>query len=203
MKKTVVFILLFIISLLYLNSSPCFEEVETVTLSVMAASASKPRLVLPGVVVKGDGLLPEKVTFKASDVSLYYDALTTKPQNTNIIDSALFAAAQRSAHMQQIQKILKEKGYEKGDLIVDGETVIEKKRDINELDLFIGKDLSSVALTVNIDCTLTERGKEWKVKGVLEVFGDSKGNLVVQSKKFRVNSSDYRVELKYGLKSTG
>ena len=53
------------------------------------------------------------------------------------------------------------------------------------------------------DLTLTERGKVWKVKGVLEVFGDSKGNLVVQSKEFTVNTMKYKVDLKYRLKSSG
>ena len=91
MKKTLVLIL-FVLSLFPLFSSPCFEEIETVTLSVMASSASKPRLALPGVEIEGEGLFPEKVVFTSSDVSLYYDALTSKPKDASIIDRALFAA---------------------------------------------------------------------------------------------------------------
>ena len=200
MKKTLVFIL-FVLSLLPLFSSPCFEEIETVTLSVMASSASKPRLALPGVEIEGEGLFPEKVVFTSSDVSLYYDALTSKPKDASIIDSALFAATQRSSLMQQIQRILLEKGYEKDDLIVDGEIAINTKKEPNELELMLGKDLSSISLSIKVNCTLKERGKEWIVKGVLEVFGDSKGNLVVQSNMFTVNSSKYKVDLKYRLKS--
>lgn len=200
MKKTLV-IILFVLSLFPLFSSPCFEELETVTLSVMASSASKPRLTLPGVEIEGDGLFPEKVVFNSSDVSLYYDALTSKPKGSNIIDSALFAATQRSSIMQQIQRILLEKGYEKDDLIVDGEIAINTKKDPDELELMLGKDLSSISLSIKVNCTLKERGKEWIVKGVLEVFGDSKGNLVVQSNMFTVNSSKYKVDLKYRLKS--
>lgn len=169
----------------------------------MASSASKPRLPLPGVTVTGDGLFPEKVKFSFSDVSLYYDALTKKPQNTSLFDSALFAATQRSSLMKQIQGILLKKGYEKGDLIVDGEIRIDSKKDPDELELFMGRDLSSISLTVTADVVLEERGKEWNVKGVLEVSGDSKGNLVVQSKEFMVNSSKYKVDLKYRLKSGG
>ena len=200
MKKTLVFIL-FVLSLLPLFSSPCFEEIETVTLSVMASSASKPRLSLPGVEIEGEGLFPEKVVFTSSDVSLYYDALTSKPKDASIIDSALFAATQRSSLMQQIQRILLEKGYEKDDLIVDGDISINTKKDPDELELMLGRDLSSISLSIKVDCTLKERGKEWRVKGVLEVFGDSKGNLVVQSNMFTVNSSKYKVDLKYRLKS--
>lgn len=200
MKKTLVFIL-FVLSLLPLFSSPCFEEIETVTLSVMASSASKPRLALPGVEIEGEGLFPEKVVFTSSDVSLYYDALTSKPKDASIIDSALFAATQRSSLMQQIQRILLEKGYEKDDLIVDGDISINTKKDPDELELMLGRDLSSISLSIKVDCTLKERGKEWRVKGVLEVFGDSKGNLVVQSNMFTVNSSKYKVDLKYRLKS--
>ena len=200
MKKTLVFIL-FVLSLLPLFSSPCFEEIETVTLSVMASSASKPRLALPGVEIEGEGLFPEKVVFTSSDVSLYYDALTSKPKDASIIDSALFAATQRSSLMQQIQRMLLEKGYEKDDLIVDGEIAINTKKEPNELELMLGKDLSSISLSIKVSCTLKERGKEWIVKGVLEVFGDSKGNLVVQSNMFTVNSSKYKVDLKYRLKS--
>ena len=200
MKKTLVFIL-FVLSLLPLFSSPCFEEIETVTLSVMASSASKPRLALPGVEIEGEGLFPEKVVFTSSDVSLYYDALTSKPKDASIIDSALFAATQRSSLMQQIQRILLEKGYEKDDLIVDGDISINTKKDPDELELMLGRDLSSISLSIKVDCTLKERGKEWRVKGVLEVFGDSKGNLVVQSNIFTVNSSKYKVDLKYRLKS--
>ena len=171
------------------------------TLSVMASSASKPRLALPGVEIEGEGLFPEKVVFTSSDVSLYYDALTSKPKDASIIDSALFAATQRSSLMQQIQRILLEKGYEKDDLIVDGDISINTKKDPDELELMLGRDLSSIALSIKVDCTLKERGKEWRVKGVLEVFGDSKGNLVVQSNIFTVNSSKYKVDLKYRLKS--
>lgn len=200
MKKTLVFIL-FVLSLLPLFSSPCFEEIETVTLSVMASSASKPRLSLPGVEIEGEGLFPKKVVFTSSDVSLYYDALTSKPKDASIIDSALFAATQRSSLMQQIQRILLEKGYEKDDLIVDGDISINTKKDPDELELMLGRDLSSISLSIKVDCTLKERGKEWRVKGVLEVFGDSKGNLVVQSNMFTVNSSKYKVDLKYRLKS--
>ena len=200
MKKTLVFIL-FVLSLLPLFSSPCFEEIETVTLSVMASSASKPRLALPGVEIEGEGLFPEKVVFTSSDVSLYYDALTSKPKDASIIDSALFAATQRSSLMQQIQRILLEKEYEKDDLIVDGDISINTKKDPDELELMLGRDLSSISLSIKVDCTLKERGKEWRVKGVLEVFGDSKGNLVVQSNMFTVNSSKYKVDLKYRLKS--
>lgn len=200
MKKTLVFIL-FVLSLFPLFSSPCFEEIETVTLSVMASSASKPRLALPGVEIEGEGLFPEKVVFTSSDVSLYYDALTSKPKDASIIDSALFAATQRSSLMQQIQRILLDKGYEKDDLIVDGDISINTKKDPDELELMLGRDLSSISLSIKVDCTLKERGKEWRVKGVLEVFGDSKGNLVVQSNMFTVNSSKYKVDLKYRLKS--
>ena len=200
MKKTLVLIL-FVLSLFPLFSSPCFEEIETVTLSVMASSASKPRLALPGVEIEGEGLFPEKVVFTSSDVSLYYDALTSKPKDASIIDSALFAATQRSSLMQQIQRILLEKGYEKDDLIVDGEIAINTKKEPNELELMLGKDLSFISLSIKVNCTLKERGKEWIVKGVLEVFGDSKGNLVVQSNMFTVNSSKYKVDLKYRLKS--
>lgn len=171
------------------------------TLSVMASSASKPRLALPGVEIEGEGLFPEKVVFTSSDVSLYYDALTSKPEDASIIDSALFAATQRSSLMQQIQRILLEKGYEKDDLIVDGDISINTKKDPDELELMLGRDLSSISLSIKVDCTLKERGKEWRVKGVLEVFGDSKGNLVVQSNMFTVNSSKYKVDLKYRLKS--
>lgn len=71
------------------------------------------------------------------------------------------------------------------------------------MTLLMGKDLSSISLTVTSDLILTERGKVWKVKGVLEVFGDSKGNLVVQSKEFTVNTLKYKVDLKYRLKSSG
>ena len=200
MKKTLV-IILFVLSLFPLFSSPCFEELETVTLSVMASSASKPRLSLPGVEIEGEGLFPEKVVFTSSDVSLYYDALTSKPKDASIIDSALFAATQRSSLMQQIQRILLEKGYEKDDLIVDGDISINTKKDPDELELMLGRDLSSISLSIKVDCTLKERGKEWRVKGVLEVFGDSKRNLVVQSNIFTVNSSKYKVDLKYRLKS--
>ena len=200
MKKTLV-IILFVLLLFPLFSSPCFEELETVTLSVMASSASRPRLILPGVDVEGEGLFPEKVVFNSSDVSLYYDALTTKPKDISIIDSALFAVTQRSSLMIQIQRILLEKGYEKDDLIVDGEIAINTKKEPNELELMLGKDLSSISLSIKVNCTLKERGKEWIVKGVLEVFGDSKGNLVVQSNMFTVNSSKYKVDLKYRLKS--
>ena len=200
MKKTLV-IILFVLSLFPLFSSPCFEEIETVTLSVMASSASKPRLALPGVEIEGEGLFPEKVVFTSSDVSLYYDALTSKPKDASIIDSALFAATQRSSLMQQIQRILLDKGYEKDDLIVDGDISINTKKDPDELELMLGRDLSSISLSIKVDCTLKERGKEWRVKGVLEVFGDSKGNLVVQSNMFTVNSSKYKVDLKYRLKS--
>ena len=171
------------------------------TLSVMASSASKPRLALPGVEIEGEGLFPEKVVFTSSDVSLYYDALTSKPKDASIIDSALFAATQRSSLMQQIQRILLEKEYEKDDLIVDGDISINTKKDPDELELMLGRDLSSISLSIKVDCTLKERGKEWRVKGVLEVFGDSKGNLVVQSNIFTVNSSKYKVDLKYRLKS--
>ena len=174
---------------------------ETITLSVMASSASRPRLILPGVDVEGEGLFPKKVVFNSSDVSLYYDALTSKPKDASIIDSALFAATQRSSLMQQIQRILLEKGYEKDDLIVDGDISINTKKDPDELELMLGRDLSSISLSIKVDCTLKERGKEWRVKGVLEVFGDSKGNLVVQSNMFTVNSSKYKVDLKYRLKS--
>ena len=167
----------------------------------MASSASKPRLALPGVEIEGEGLFPEKVVFTSSDVSLYYDALTSKPEDASIIDSALFAATQRSSLMQQIQRILLEKGYEKDDLIVDGDISINTKKDPDELELMLGRDLSSISLSIKVDCTLKERGKEWRVKGVLEVFGDSKGNLVVQSNMFTVNSSKYKVDLKYRLKS--
>ena len=167
----------------------------------MASSASKPRLALPGVEIEGEGLFPEKVVFTSSDVSLYYDALTSKPKDASIIDSALFAATQRSSLMQQIQRILLEQGYEKDDLIVDGDISINTKKDPDELELMLGRDLSSISLSIKVDCTLKERGKEWRVKGVLEVFGDSKGNLVVQSNIFTVNSSKYKVDLKYRLKS--
>lgn len=167
----------------------------------MASSASKPRLALPGVEIEGEGLFPEKVVFTSSDVSLYYDALTSKPKDASIIDSALFAATQRSSLMQQIQRILLDKGYEKDDLIVDGDISINTKKDPDELELMLGRDLSSISLSIKVDCTLKERGKEWRVKGVLEVFGDSKGNLVVQSNIFTVNSSKYKVDLKYRLKS--
>lgn len=167
----------------------------------MASSASKPRLSLPGVEIEGEGLFPKKVVFTSSDVSLYYDALTSKPKDASIIDSALFAATQRSSLMQQIQRILLEKGYEKDDLIVDGDISINTKKDPDELELMLGRDLSSISLSIKVDCTLKERGKEWRVKGVLEVFGDSKGNLVVQSNMFTVNSSKYKVDLKYRLKS--
>ena len=167
----------------------------------MASSASKPRLSLPGVEIEGEGLFPEKVVFTSSDVSLYYEALTSKPKDASIIDSALFAATQRSSLMQQIQRILLEKGYEKDDLIVDGDISINTKKDPDELELMLGRDLSSISLSIKVDCTLKERGKEWRVKGVLEVFGDSKGNLVVQSNMFTVNSSKYKVDLKYRLKS--
>lgn len=167
----------------------------------MASSASKPRLALPGVEIEGEGLFPEKVVFTSSDVSLYYDALTSKPKDASIIDSALFAATQRSSLMQQIQRILLEKGYEKDDLIVDGDISINTKKNPDELELMLGRDLSSISLSIKVDCTLKERGKEWRVKGVLEVFGDSKGNLVVQSNMFTVNSSKYKVDLKYRLKS--
>lgn len=167
----------------------------------MASSASKPRLALPGVEIEGEGLFPEKVVFTSSDVSLYYDALTSKPKDASIIDSALFAATQRSSLMQQIQRILLEKEYEKDDLIVDGDISINTKKDPDELELMLGRDLSSISLSIKVDCILKERGKEWRVKGVLEVFGDSKGNLVVQSNMFTVNSSKYKIDLKYRLKS--
>ena len=119
---------------------------ETITLSVMASSASRPRLILPGVDVEGEGLFPEKVVFNSSDVSLYYDALTSKPKDISIIDSALFAVTQRSSLMIQIQRILLEKGYEKDDLIVDGEISIDMKKYPDELELMSGRDRCSSSL---------------------------------------------------------
>ena len=187
--------------LVSLFSSPCFEEIETVTLSVMASTASKPQLTLPGVVKKGEGLFPESVEFRESDVSLYYDALTSKPEGMNLFDLALFTATQNSSLMKQIQHILLSKGYEKGDLIVNGKIKMVALKDPDEMALILGRDLSSIKFTVDVDLVLDERGKIWKVSGIMEVSGDSKGNLVVQSKEFMVNSSKYRVDLKYRLVS--
>ena len=189
-----------LLSLVSLFSSPCFEELETLTLSVIASSASKPSLSLPGVKKTGDSLFPERVDFHSSDVSLYYGALTTKPEGMNLLDLALFSSCQKSPMMQKVQQNLLDKGYRTGDLVVDGYMEITLHREPNEMAMILGVDLSSINMTVNVDLVLTQLGKEWKVKGIMEVAGDSKGNLVVQSNEFVINSSKYRVDLKYRLK---
>ncbi|MGN1164654.1 MAG: hypothetical protein ACI4S4_07625, partial [Candidatus Ornithospirochaeta sp.] len=157
----------FLLCCTVLCASPCFEELETLTLSVVAATASKPELSLPGVVKKGSGIIPESVKFSSSDVSLYYEALTTRPSGLGLVDSALFATTQRTRIMKQIQEMLLSAGYEEGDLIVDGTIKIKSHKDVDEMKIALSSDLSSISLSVTVDLILAERGKVWKAKGTL------------------------------------
>ena len=196
MKKILVLIVLALIASM-LPASPCFEELETLTLSVVAATASKPQLSLPGVVRYGEGLVPEKIKFSSSDVSTYYSALTTRPKGLSLVESALFATTQHTSVMKQIQEMLLSSGYGKGDLVVDGKIVVDARKDLDAVKISLSNDLSSVSMSVTVDLVLTERGKVWKTEGTLEVSGDSRGTLVVESKEFRVNDLKYQVDLKY------
>lgn len=201
MKKIAVIVILSILSL-FLWASPCFEELEIVTLSLMASSASVPKLPLPGVTTEGDDIFPSTVTFTSSDVSLYHSSLTTKPEKCTLLESIFFSQCQNTSLMKQIQTMLLEAGFEKGDLVLDGTISIREEKEPDAFSLMAGKDLSSISLVLVYDLTLTERGKEWNVNADVSIKGDSKGNLVATSKECIVNGSKYKVELKYRLKES-
>ena len=190
-----------LLSLSILFASPCFEELETVMLSVIASSASRPQLVLPGVERKGESLFPEEVVFKSSDVSAYPEALRTRPKGISLLDMALFSASQNTPMMKKIQAILLSLDLEKGDLIVDGKLKFKENKEPEEMALAFSGDLSSIDLSVTVDISLLAKGKVWNVEGEMKVKGDSKGYLVVDSKEFTVNESKYKVDLKYRLKA--
>ena len=113
------------------------------------------------------------------------------------METALFATTQHTSEMKQIQEMLLSSGYGKGDLVVDGKIVVDARKDLDAVKIALSNDLSSVSMSVTVDLVLTERGKVWKTEGTLEVSGDSRGTLVVESKEFRVNDLKYQVDLKY------
>lgn len=200
MKKLLVLIFIFSLSFL-LFASPCFEEVETIVLSTILVRASIPELKLNGVYFSNsDTLIPDKVEYKNSDLSLYSENLSTKPENISFFDNALFYMSQQSPTMIQIKEELKEKNYKKGDCIVSGKIEVESKIDISALDIALTSDFSSISVKANINLVLTSFGNVYSINGVIYVNGDKDRTLTVTSPSIEVNRTRYKVDLEYKMR---
>lgn len=200
MKKILVLFFIFSLSFL-LFASPCFEEVETIVLSTILVRASIPELQLNGVYFSNsDSLIPDKVEYKKSDLSLYLEDLSTKPENISFFDNALFYMSQQSPTMIQIKEELKEKNYKEGDCIVSGKIEVESKMDISALDIALTSDFSSISAKANIDLVLTIFGNVYDINGVIYVNGDKDRTLTVTSPSIEVNRTRYKVDLEYKMR---
>ncbi len=200
MKKLLVLIFIFSLSFL-LFASPCFEEVETIVLSTILVRASIPELKLNGVYFSNsDTLIPDKVEYKNSDLSLYSENLSTKPENISFFDNALFYMSQQSPTMIQIKEELKEKNYKRGDCIVSGKIEVESKIDISALDIALTSDFSSISVKANINLVLTSFGNVYSINGVIYVNGDKDRTLTVTSPSIEVNRTRYKVDLEYKMR---
>ena len=200
MKKVLLVFLLLLLAV-FLSANACFEEVENMALSTIAAFSSIPKIPLSGVTVtvNGDELIPEKITYRDSDLSHYLDDLSTKPECSSLWENALYSMTQRGATMQKVKSMLRDAGYREGDVTVSGDISLSCVTQPKTSEIVFSTDLSSIDVAADVDLLLKKAGKNYRIKGTLNIKGDSERVLSVTSENMCVNDTYYRVSLKYRL----
>ncbi len=199
MKKLLCLIALFFV-VLSLYSSPCYEELENAAFTAILCHTSIPTLPLDGVTIYGDDddIIPDKIVFDNSDMSLYLDALNTKPK-MNFFQSALYSITQNGATMQRTKKKLEEADYQEGDVLISGVADITSYSKVNKLDFITTGNLSSIDVDVDSDLIITKYSEEYIIKGTFNIKGGKDKILTITSDDVTVNGVPYDVEVKYKL----
>lgn len=193
-------LLLGLFVLLSLHSAPCYEELENAAFTAILCHTSIPSLPLDGVTFYGDDddVIPDKIVFDNSDLSLYLDALNTKPK-MNFFQGALYSITQNGATMQRTKKKLEEAGYQKGDVLISGVADITSNSKVNKLEFITTGNLSSIDVDVDSDLIITKNSEEYIIKGTFNIKGGKDKILTITSDDVTVNGVPYDVDVKYKL----
>ncbi len=199
--KRLLFFPILLLLLFSLSAGPCYEELETVSLVTVSSRASVPLLPLPGVsfVGEGDKIIPDNIVYSSSDASTYLEALNTKPK-CSIFESALYSITQNGAMMKRTKKMLEERDYRKGELVVTGTVGIESKSELDKMDIILTGNLSSFQASVNLDLVIVSRDEVYTVRGALDITGGDDRIFTITSSDYTVNGIRYDVELEYRLR---
>ncbi len=187
-------------ALFSLFASPCYEEVETAAFTAILCHTSIPSLPLNGVTFYGEeeNIIPDKIVFDNSDMSLYLDALNTKPK-MNFFQSALYSITQNGSTMQKTKKKLQERAYKTDEVIINGEADITSNSSVNKLEFITTGNLSSIDVDVYADLVITKNEEKYIINGTFNIKGGKDKILTVTSSNVTVNGIPYDVEVKYKL----
>lgn len=199
--KRLLFIPLLLLLLFSAYAGPCYEELETVSLVTISSRASVPVLPLEGVsfVTEGERIIPEKIVYSSSDASTYLEALNTKPK-CSILESALYTVTQNGAMMKRTKKMLEERNYRKGQLVVSGTVTLESKSELDKMDIILTGNLSSFRASADLDLVIVSESEVYSVRGKLDITGGDDRIFTISSSDYTVNDIRYDVELKYSLR---
>lgn len=199
--KRLLFLSLLLLLFFPLCAGPCYEELETVSLVTLSSRASVPLLPLEGVSFIGDEdkIIPDKIVYSSSDASTYLEALNTKPK-CSILESALYSITQNGATMKRTKKMLQERNYQKGELVVTGAVTLTTRSELDKMDIILTGNLSSFQAYADLDLVIVSGSEVYSVKGKLDIEGGDDKIFTISSSDYTVNGIKYDVELKYRLR---
>ncbi len=166
------------------------ETIASVGASVVAAYLNVPQRELPGVrITDGPGLVPERIEFSSSDVSLYKDALLGSQSSNAFMRFLSMAVSSLSPLVENAVMFLDRMAISKGDIIVDGEMVIKGGENI-DLEGILSMNLSQM-VDIEVYCDIVLSGKSFpnkvELKGDIFLRSDESGTMTVHPSDFTLN----------------
>ena len=202
MKKFTLALFFLLVLPLLLAANPCFEELEDAAFTTILSYASIPKIPLCGVSYSGgddESAIPGRITYCNSDLSTYLEALTDGPGCSSIWEKAVYSVIERGATMKRIREKLRDEGYRKGDVVINGTVDLEEESALKKMELVLANDFSSVDVDCRTDLLLLKNGERYVIKGNFNVRGDRDRVLSVTSSDITVNGIYYKVSVKYRL----
>ena len=168
-------------------------------LSVIAASASNPPVLLQGVDIEtGNGVLPGYVTYTRSDLSSYSDSLIFSQSDrlswyTTFIGSP---QANTTLFMERALSSLDQADYHKGEVLLDGSVKIRDAERYSLSDLVRGRDWSGAFIPVTISLLVSGTALEEMhvVEGLIDITGMKNSTLLVEIEEMVMDGQEIEVE---------
>lgn len=204
MRKALASVLVFLVFCCSVSAVPesavyAIEGVYDGVISAMASHLSVPRVALQGVtVVRGEGLLPVRVSFVRSDVSTYADSLSF------FSDGVAFGSDGRSVEELPVKDVsemvvrrLWRAGFLPGEMILDGSVRVIDSEDLDAHSLMSDDDWSDdihARCSVSVLATGTLASSGQVVEGTFIVRGGEGRTLTIEAEELAVNGEEVEAE---------
>lgn len=192
-------LLVFCCSVLASDMDVVLDSVLDGFLSVIAASASNPSVLLQGVDMEtGDGVLPEYITYTRSDLSSYRDSLAFSQSDRLSWYTTFIGSPQSNStlFMDRALSSLVDRDYQKGEVILDGSVKIRDAERYSLSDLSRGRDWSGAFIPVTLSLLVsgTALDEMHVVEGHVDITGMRNSTLLVEIEEMILDGEEIEVE---------